>query len=284
MKNCTRCKNVFYGPKYHTMCRICYTPTKKNNTCILATCVTCRNGNYIHHTSHLCKWCTELTPSEQNPEISCSVCKNNFMSKDSKFNRCFSCTFAGLRACTICDKTYSGSSSTKCEECVYKNYPCKVCGNKFSTVPSDKVLRCASCVNAFNSVYNTYRIEFTYEIWTDASWCNSHGVSRLVKSLRNDIDRVTPNCCSGSTDRDNSEYDSYDDTKRTTVVQNYPLTKLITQNDIDSTGKVSVDHKYISLYDNLYEEDSDCNCEVTHTIISTRVYKVPVVNLSDDTA
>ena len=244
-------------------------------------CIVCRTSSFMPINTYKCNKCATIIPSDNNPEVECIICDDTFIFLNNAYKRCSKCVSTNAHKCSDCNIVHYIYPKEKCFECLYKNISCRVCGNNFSTIPSDRVLRCTLCVNAFSSVYDTFRIEFTYEISTDASDCEKHSIIKVMRKLRKDIKSHAPNCCTYL----HSEDESYDDTKITTVVRTYPLTKLITQDDIDPTnGKVNVNNKYIRLYDDMNKDDEcGCDCDISCTTVGVRVYKVHGVNLLDDT-
>ena len=94
------------------------------------------NSKRVHPQKRLCITCIKITPSDIHPNIPCVICQNEFMSHNNTQTKCYECHSTNKCLCTVCGVAHTKRfNSTKCAECDFKDYPCKVCGDHFSTVP-----------------------------------------------------------------------------------------------------------------------------------------------------
>jgi hypothetical protein len=205
----------------------------------------------------------------------CINCSYSFYG-NPKHTKCNHCFFNEKKKNKLSNITEDTSDCGKYENCKFNHVKttrepvppsilipkkCKICDDEFNEINYDHIdkEKCYKCDSAFDNAYKNYEIKIMFSIHTDAKPINNHEYGSYYDSLilRTDI----------------------------TVTKTFALTKLIKQSDIDRTGGVHSNCKYLKLYTSEYKlKDNDGwrDFHKTETIACAEVIKLNQINLAND--
>lgn len=282
MPTCANCPNLT-NAAHHTRCGVCFaanTGVKKHASHhtkrpypkpTYHKCTICRytfRGNPSHTT---CKRC--LNNATGSKVSSCDVCGESFTAykktKKKFFTTCITCESARKHLCIDCGIIHVNFSNPlpKCEGCKFKNIPCGVCGDIYSTTP-DGPKKCNGCLSAFDSVYTNHKIHLVFEVRiTVNESCIGGRAHTRFRSNGYGSEEEYMSDCSG-----NSDSFPHSDHVHKVCTETRPLTTLITKNDImDSVGTINPECKYLQLYECSPVDTHWCDCRTYVVLHSASV-------------
>lgn len=134
-----------------------------------------------------------------------------------------------------------------------KTIKCIICPTQFiqSSLSEQK---CVRCRNALNDIYSSYNIHITFSIFTQTQLQTEYECGNNI----------------------------WIHTTESEVVEIHPLTKLITQTDINSDGVVHKECLYLNIYNPSPKSDKDCDTKFIKKVLNGVVKRLNSIDLTND--